>query len=146
MVTLTQLKAEQLQARKEKNTIKATLLTTLLGEIQGKVTAIAIDKRTEAQEQELVKACITSFLKQNRDAQNVVKDPTSLETLKQERAILEAFEPKRMGEDELTAIIKEMFPEITVKTIGPNVGALKKKLGDQLDGQLAKKIMESLAT
>lgn len=146
MITMTQLKAYQLQARKEKDTIKATLLTTFLGEIQGKITALPIDKRTEAKEAEVIQSCLTSFLKQNRDAQTMVKDETALNTLKAEENILKKFEPQRMGEDELTAVIKEMFPEITAKTIGPNVGALKKKLGDQLDAQLAKKIMETLVS
>lgn len=147
MVTIEQLKKEQLQARKDRASVKATLLTTLLGEIQGKVTALDVGMRTEAKEAEIVQARVTSFLKQNREAQEHLQkagDTDKVQQLKEEESILVTYQPVKMSADELRVIIKEKFPEITEKNKGPIVGFLKKNYGDKVDGALAQKVIAEL--
>lgn len=146
MTTLNQIKNEQLQARKNKEAVKATLLTTFIGEIQGRVTSLPIDKRTEAKEAEIIQSCLTSFLKQNRESQSLVTDTEKLAILKQEEQILTVYEPQRMSAEEIKAIIQAKFPEINAKNKGPVIGYLKKEYGEAIDGAVAKQIVESLAT
>lgn len=144
MTNLTQIKNEQLQARKAKDTVKATLLTTFIGEIQGRVTSLPIDKRTDAKESEIIQACLTSFLKQNRESQSLVKDVEKLDVLKQEEQILIVYEPQRMSVDEIKAALQAKFPELNEKNKGPAIGYLKKEYGDKIDGSVAKQVVESM--
>jgi uncharacterized protein len=146
MVTFLQIKAEQLQARKDKNVIKASLLTTLIGEIQGKITAKPVAERTEAFEQESVQSRINSFLKNNRDAQRDIKDEDKIAELKTEEAILMSYMPKQVSADELRTALQVQFGEITLKNKGPAIGFLKKSFGDQVSGEVAKQVVESMVT
>lgn len=144
MITLNEIKAQQLQARKNKEPVKTSLLTTFIGEVQSKLTALPIDKRTEQKEVELVEASVKFFLDKNREAQQIVKDVQKLQVLKEEEEILKVYEPARMSEDELRAIIKQNFPEVNQKNKGPIVGFLKKNYGNAIDGNLAKQVIDSL--
>lgn len=144
MVTLAQIKADQLQARKEKKTIAISLLTTLVGEIQGKITAELMDKRTSELEQKVVDSKLKSFFDQNTDAQSQITDPERLEVLKAEAAILAQYMPKQISVNDIKAAILEKFPEVNEKNKGPIVGYLKKTFGNAVDGKLAGEVVASL--
>ncbi len=120
------------------------MLTTFIGEVQSKLTALPIDKRTEQKEVELIEASVKFFLDKNREAQQVVKDSQKLQVLKEEEDILKVYEPSKMSEDELRNIIKANFPEINQKNKGPIVGFLKKNYGSAVDGALAQQIIAQL--
>lgn len=143
MTTLNQVKADQLQARKDKQSIKATLLTTFIGEVQTKLTAFPTEAR-DAKEAETIQKVLTSFLKQNADAQKVVTDPQSLQTLKDEAEILKVYQPARMSEQELSEAINARFPDaLQANQVGPAVGKLKKEFGDKMDAAMAKKLLDA---
>lgn len=144
MVTLTQLKTEQLQARKEKNAVKSALLTTLLGEIQNKVTAEPVEKRTAEFEQKIVEGKVKSFLDQNKDAQGQITDEVRLAELKIEQSILSSYMPQQLSVEEIKAAILAKFPEVNEKNKGPIVGYLKKTFGNSVDGALAGQVVASL--
>jgi uncharacterized protein len=146
MVTLTQLKTEQLQARKEKNAVKASLLTTLIGEIQTKITAEPVQKRSAEFEQKTVEGKVKSFLDQNKDAQGQITDELRLAELKIEESILSSYMPRQLSVEEIKAAILEKFPEVNEKNKGPIVGYLKKTFGNSVDGKLAGDIVASLMT
>jgi len=143
-VNFAQIKADQLQARKDKHQVKASLLTTLIGEIQGKIMALNTAERTAEAELETVKSRLTSFIKNNRDAQEQIKDEDRLVVLREEADILKAYLPAQMSEDEIRAAVVAQFPELTKKNMGPAIGFLKKKFGDTVDGAVAKQVVESL--
>jgi uncharacterized protein YqeY len=143
-VNFAQIKADQLQARKDKHQVKASLLTTLIGEIQGKIMALNTAERTAKAELETVKSRLTSFIKNNRDAQEQIKDEDRLVVLREEADILKAYLPAQMSEDEIREAVVAQFPELTKKNMGPAIGFLKKKFGDTVDGAVAKQVVESL--
>lgn len=143
-VNFAQIKADQLQARKDKHQVKASLLTTLIGEIQGKIMALNTAERTAEAELETVKSRLTSFIKNNRDAQEQIKDEDRLVVLREEADILKAYLPAQVSEDEIRAAVVAQFPELTKKNMGPAIGFLKKKFGDTVDGAVAKQVVESL--
>lgn len=143
-VNFAQIKADQLQARKDKHQVKASLLTTLIGEIQGKIMALNTAERTAEAELEMVKSRLTSFIKNNRDAQEQIKDEDKLVVLREEADILKSYLPAQVSEDEIRAAVVAQFPELTKKNMGPAIGFLKKKFGDTVDGAVAKQVVESL--
>lgn len=145
MTTLNQVKADQLQARKDKQSVKATLLTTFLGEVQTKLTAFHTETR-DTMEAETIQKVLTSFLKQNADAQKVVTEPQALQTLKDEAEILKVYQPARirMSEQELSDAINARFPDaLQTNQVGPAVGKLKKEFGEKMDAAMAKKLLEA---
>lgn len=144
MVTLAQIKADQLQARKEKNQLAASLLTTLIGEITTKITAEPMEKRSFELEQKVVDSKIKSFIDQNRDAQAQIKDLQRLEVLQAEATILATYAPKQMSIEEIKNAILGKFPEVNEKNKGPIVGYLKKTFGNAVDGKLAGEVVASL--
>lgn len=146
MATLAQIKADQLQARKDKSAVKASILTTLIGEIQGKITAEPVQKRTKELEQKVVDAKLKSFLDQNKDAQAQITDTERLAVLREEEVVLNSYMPKQLSADEIRAAILAKFPEVTEKNKGPIVGYLKKTFGMQVDGKLAGEVVASLLT
>lgn len=144
MTTLNQIKNDQLQARKEKQSVKATLLTTFLGEVQTKLTAFPTTER-DAKEGEVIQKVLTSFLKQNTDAQNIVKDTQALQNLQEEAAILKVYQPARMTEQEFLEAINGRFPDgLKANEVGPTVGKLKKEFGEKFDAAIAKKVLDSM--
>lgn len=101
---LATLKKEQLQARKAKDSVRATLLTTLIGEASpsGKDTVTDED----------VKGVIGRFyknLKQNRV--DYLKRNTDVSQVDAEMAILEEFMPKQLSEEETQAIVRDLVAE-----------------------------------
>lgn len=144
MTNLAQIKQEQLQARKDKNVLVSSLLTTLIGEIQGDVTRLAPDARTEKAEGDIVMATIKSFLKKNKEAQDNVKDPVKVEELKQEESILLTYLPAQLTKEELITIISTEFLEITPKSKGAIMGYLKQNYQGQYDGKLASDVISEL--
>lgn len=146
MTTLAEIKQDQLQARKDKNGLVSSLLTTLIGEIQGDVTRLAPDARTEKAEGDIVMATIKSFLKKNKEAQDNVKDPIKVAELTQEEAILLAYLPAQLSKEQLIEIISKQFPEITPKSKGAIMGYLKQNYQGQYDGKLASDVISELTT
>ena len=98
-----QIKATQLEARKEKNTININLFTTLLGEIQ---TANTGNKtgNNEILDSDVIKV-INKFIKSTKETLKLTPN-NKVATLELE--ILETFLPKQLTDEELTAIIVEV--------------------------------------
>jgi hypothetical protein len=96
MSLIEQIRQDQLAARKARDTINASLLTTLLGEV-GIVAKNA--GRVDATDEEVI-ATIKKFVKNNESipdgARNVTHDA--------ELHTLEAYLPKQLSRDELITI------------------------------------------
>lgn len=152
-VTLAQIKADQLQARKDKDSVKASLLTTLIGEIEGKLKALPTDQRTDAAEAEHVQSRVKSFLKQNKEAQEYMAKseihPAAVEQklveLRAEQAILETYVPQQLSAEQLEEIFRAEFPDgLTAKERGKAMMLLKANYNGQYDGKLASDVLGKL--
>jgi uncharacterized protein YqeY len=141
-VTLAQIKADQLQARKDRDTVKASLLTTLLGEAK----ALA-DKNAEKEPRDAngnvikrdptdaeVEEKIDKFLKDNLFTQENVKDEIALAQARAEQAILLAYKPQQLTADQMTEIIVDNFTVVENKLRGQINLYFKANYAGQYDG------------
>ena len=134
MTLFTQIKTDQLTARKAKDTLAANLLTTLIGE----VSALAKnDGNREVTDADVVKICkkfVTGMEQTVTYLGN--SNPEGTTTALAEMEILEKYMPKQMDEDTLTEVLCELVPES-----GPNLGKLmallKERYAGQYDGKMA---------
>lgn len=139
-----QMKKDNLNARKEKDTTTSNLLSVLIAEIEkgakddgnrevnNKDTLAALKKFSKG-----AKESITALEKAGRDTSQV----------KQEIEILERYLPKQMSETELRkaiATIVEVLPEKSPKMMGKIMGELKAKYEGSYDGKMASQIAKEL--
>jgi uncharacterized protein YqeY len=142
MTLLQEIKADQLTARKNRDTIRATVLTTLIGE----ASAIGKNDGNRISTDEEVSAVIRKFIKnideslQALSTQNV---PNAREALKQERIILSAYLPQQLTETALVAIIQQIIDNGAAK-IGDIMKPLNAEHKGLFDGKMAKAIIEKL--
>lgn len=128
MALIDQIKADQLAARKARDTLHASLLTTLLGEV-GIVAKNA--GRTDATDEEVI-ATVKKFIKNNESipdgARNVTHDA--------ELHTLEEYLPKQLTRDELVAIKATG----TFANKGEWMKHLKENYAGRYDGKLASEV------
>jgi uncharacterized protein YqeY len=143
---IAQIKQAQLTARKDKDTLKATVLTTLIGEAE----AVGKNKGNRAPTDAEVTAVVKKFL----DGANFILDKAvdNLEARLQAReeiTILEAYMPKQLSAAELETIVSNLIAVNGVDS-PRKLGLLMKDLKAQYDGQydgavasrIAKEILE----
>lgn len=143
MTLLNQIKADQLAARKNRETLKATLLTTLIGE----ATAIGKnDGNRDTTDAEVV-TVVNKFIKNINDlltALNGAEGGAALQA-NAELVILDAYRPKQLTAEQLTVIIADLKAEVgasTIKEMGKVMGALKTKYQGQYDGNVASQLIK----
>ena len=130
------IRADQLQARKEKNIIKVNLLTTLIGE------AVSIGKNAgnrETTDAEVV-ALAKKFIKNLQEAMEVYsRAGVDITNQQAEVQILEQYIPKQMSAEDLRSAILAIKEEITAgpKDMGKVMGLLKQRFDGQYDGKMA---------
>jgi uncharacterized protein YqeY len=130
MELLEQIKKDRMTARREKDGVKATLLTTLVGEADN------ILKSKQAKNYSTV-ALVKKFIKGLEDTANA-KGGLSLDESK-ELAILKLYLPKTYTISELENIIDG---QDLSKGMGPVMGYLKKNHGDRVDMKMAQMIIK----
>ena len=136
MSLLAQLKKDSLLARKAADRVRATLLSTLIGEAEmvGKNAA-----NRESTDEE-VQQTIRKFLKNNQEALGVIKDEARRAVLEQESAILTAYLPPLASDAEVQAFIAASVATLAErgpKQMGVVMGALKARYGSDFDAKLA---------
>lgn len=138
------LKAHQLQARKDKDVLKAALLTTLMGEVQGSSTGNGIPEYDEdgvlKVADESVLSVIKKFIKNTNEFIRVKDNPTS----RQEVEILQAYLPKQLSDEELKVAIGFILADCQLeggKRMGFVMGQLKQQYPDQFDASKVKGII-----
>lgn len=138
-MNLSTIKADQLAARKARDSARATLLTTLIGEIE-----TALRKPDPKSEAEVIVTTVKAFVKRIDEFLVVAPQSPQSITLLVEREILEKYLPAQVSEDTIRASIKGQFPELTTKDKGSVMKFLKAEYQDGYDGATASKIFDSL--
>ena len=136
MSLLKMIKDEQLHARKTKDTVKASVLTTLIGEA---VSVGKNDGNRDTTDSEIV-AVIKKFIK-NIDETLKVNDITRL---RDERTVLDALLPTQLTTEEVTQLVAELVIETgasTPKDMGKVMKVLKERYDGQYDGGIASKLI-----
>jgi uncharacterized protein YqeY len=141
------IKTDQVTARKNREEIKSSLLTTLLGEANMVAKNAGRDKPTD----EEVQAVVKKFLKGNLETQAAINKmrPTEPALDKignaiKEQAILESYLPRQLGEQELTMIVANAIASNEVeKNMGKLMAYLKAKFNGEYDGKLASAVIKA---
>jgi uncharacterized protein YqeY len=147
---INRIKTAQVEARKSRNTLAATLLTTLLGE----ANMVAKNAQREAPTDEEVTAVIKKFLKGNSETQAVLHKAAAsqedqhpayisadvlgkLAVAQEEQKILESYLPQQLSEGELIQIVSAAISAGTPGNMGALMGFLKANHAGKYDGKLA---------
>lgn len=142
MSLLEKIKADRITAIKAKNSFESTVLGTLIGEVQNRLTR---PKAKSSDEETLgaIKAsldAITENLGHYTDAQKIADETAA-------RDILLRYQPTQLTADELAVIItKEFGTQFTQKERGPIMQFLKANYAGQYDGQTASNVVVGLMT
>jgi len=140
MTLLEQIKKDQITARKAKNGLAGTLLTTLIGEAEmiGKNAGRAVTD-------DEVKAVIKKFVKGMDETLGFLGDSNAeaTETVNAEKAILKPYLPEQMSEKELADAIELIIDDVGLN-LGKVMGALKAKYLGKYDGTLASNIAKAI--
>lgn len=128
-----QIKAERIKAMKNKDAIRKSILTTLLGEVETN----AKRENTDATD-ELVIAMCKKFIKSNGEVlTKAVASRQLFNQLNTENIILSEFLPKQLTEAELRVIITELN--------ATNIGQVMQHLNKNHNGQFNRGLAASLA-
>ncbi|MDD3676913.1 GatB/YqeY domain-containing protein [Thauera propionica] len=136
MSLLAQLKKDSMLARKAADSVRATLLSTLIGEAE----MVGKNAGNRESTDDEVQQTIRKFLKNNQEALGVIKDAERRAVLEQESAILTAYLPPMATEEEVKAFITDTvagLAERGPKQMGVVMGALKAKYGNGFDAKQA---------
>ena len=142
-----QIKKEQLEARKAKNTIKTNLYTTLLGEIQTAVIGTSNSVSTKQDNNvtdDVVIKVINKFIKNIKETLSLRPDDFTANT---ELTLLETFLPQKLSEEELKQIVANLKIAAGAKTggalLGFVMGELKKSYPNLYDSSIVRTLVES---
>ncbi len=146
MTLFTQIKTDQLAARKARDGLKATLLTTLIGEL----TAIGKnDGNREVIDADVVKL-VKKFLDGVNETIALIKDASNVDgsadryvNLLKEQSYLTAYMPQQMDEATLTEVLCELVTE-SGPNLGKLMGLLKERYAGQYDGKMASTVAKSV--
>lgn len=143
MTLFAQIKSDQLSARKAKETLKATLLTTLIGEL----TAVGKnDGNREVTDADVVKL-VKKFLDGVNESIKFMEaagNETALTMLRGEAAILAPYLPQQMSEAELTVVVKQLVDELGAgANMGQVMAALKTRHAGTYDGSMASRVVKA---
>ena len=136
---LNQIKSDQLAARRARDTVAASLLTTLYSEAA--TIGLNLGKR-DSTDQEVI-AVVKKFIKNIDECIAVVADPS---TQLAEKKILQGYLPNQLTEQQITDIVLNILSELddSMKNMGKVTGLLKAGYAGQYDGATASKIIKSL--
>lgn len=139
MSLLKQIKKDQITARKEKDKLRATVLTTLYSEA---ANVGLNDGKRDSTDSEVL-AVVKKFLKGINETIDAY-DGVATELL-MERKIIENYLPKQLTEDELSGIVASIVETIegaTMKDMGKIMGQIKAQYDGQYDGGIASSLVK----
>ena len=130
-----QIKSDIKDAMRAKDILKKDTLRN----IQAVVKQIEVDERREVTDADM-EAILVKYAKQREDAMAQFKDAGRDDLVKQEEAelaIVKAYLPEQMSDEELEATLKEIVAQIgasSMKDMGKVMGAAKSAIGSKADG------------
>lgn len=144
---LHQIKADQLQLRKQRNPY-ASALTTLIGEAE----SVGKNAGNRSPTDDEVLTCIRKTLKNLAEFVTALGDKTSDDEVRaakrtsliQEQTLLSAYLPMLLTEQQLTEIITALVAADPTAKMGKIMGALKAAHSGLYDGVIASKIVNGL--
>lgn len=137
MSLMQKIREDQLTARKERDAVRASLLTTLFAEA-AKVGKD--DGNRESTDAEVV-ATIRKFLKSNAEAQRILTDNEALSVLQLEQTYLEGYLPKQLSETELKERVENLRKQ-GLNSVKDFMAHFKTAHAGEYDGALLSKVVK----
>jgi len=142
MTLLQQLKADQLQARKNRDQAKTAILTTLVAEV---VSVGFNDGKRATSDLEAI-TVIKKFIK-NVNEVIAASDGHNVSLYTYERDIYDSYIPNQLSQDEIVAIAKQIISTIddpSIKSLGFVMKVMKQNHAGLYDGKVASTVIRSL--
>ena len=139
---LEKIKSDSLDARKARDSEKATSLVTLYAE----AARVGKDAGGRDSTDLEVLAVVRKFIKGLDDSLTVLKDPTAIAKAQAERLVLSAYLPTQITGDALADVIAsilETAADKTAKGMGFVMNALKAQYGGAYDGAEAGRLVKA---
>ena len=141
-----QLKQDQLQARKDRDTVLALFLTTVYSEV---ITIGKDDGNRETTDQETI-AVLKKYIKRAEEMKTILEDRglmigKEIAAANFEIEVIKRYLPKQLSEEDLNVVITQIIEarEFTsMKDMGPTMQALKAMYEGTYDGALASTIVK----
>ncbi|HUF12432.1 MAG TPA: GatB/YqeY domain-containing protein [Longimicrobiales bacterium] len=139
----TDIRSDLNAARRERNKLRTTVLTTMLSEIRNR----EIEVRHELTDEEVVEV-VNRQIKRRREAAEQMRSGGRAELAEkeeQEAEILATYLPPQLGVEEARAIVREAIAA-GANNVGAVMGAVMPKLKGRFDGRETNRIVrEELA-
>lgn len=145
MTLLMQLRKDKMQALKDKDTIKNGVCSLLISAI-----SLANKERGQELSDEEAMKFVQRELKQTKDtlAQTPENRSDLIEETKQKIAIIEAYLPKQMSDEEVRSAVSEIMQEKNLEASGKSRGILMKEMmsrySGKTDGKTVSRIVQEL--
>ena len=147
MSLLEQIKTASLEARKARDVISATLLTTLLAEATNVGKNDGNRESTDAEVVAVVKKFIKGVDETMAHLEKLDGDHTKTTAIAvAEKSVLSQFVPTQLDEAQLQAVIDSLVAGLATrnaKQMGAVMKQLKEKYEGHYDGQLASKLIKT---
>lgn len=128
------LKADKLQAMKDKDVYKRDVISSVIGEAQ----LLAKNALEEVNDNHVLRALRTE-LKQLNEAFDMMfnhMEPERSQMYRYKMEIVEGYLPKQLSEDVVKGHIERVFGELGLDKSMKSMGALMNKLAGELKGQV----------
>lgn len=125
-------------ARRSKDKLRTTVLTTVLSEIRNK----EIELGEEATDQDVI-GVVAKAIKQRKESAEQMRDAGREELAEKEESeaeILDAYTPESMSEDAVRSLVQEIVAS-GADNMGAVMGALMPKIKGRFDGKEANRIV-----
>ncbi len=143
MTVLQKIKDDTLFARKNKDAVKSSLLTTLYSE----AVKVGKDKDNRESTDDEVYAVINYFIKNNTKTLEVATDPLVKSVLETENYILNSYLPQKLSDFELKIVISNCMDTIRDQPQKSVVGLVMKYLSsnynNRFDAKVANRIIQA---
>ncbi len=143
---LATIRKDLFEAKKNHDTVRSNLLSTLLGE----ATAVGKNAGNRESTPEEVMQVVRKFIKNIDETIALLeKEGKPTEKEKTEKAILESYLPRQMTPEELGKAIDEIIaalPEKSPKMMGAVMAQLKERHSGRYDGRTASQLVKEKLT
>lgn len=132
-------------AMKEKNVNRKNTVQM----VRASILQVEKDKKIELNDDQILEVIAKEFKKRNDSLSDYEKSGREdlINQIKEEMNVLEEYLPKKLSEEELTEIIKEIISNVgatSMKDMGKIMKQAKEELGVTADGKMINEIVKKL--
>lgn len=131
---INQIKKDQIEARKNKDSVKANLLTTLIGEAE----MVGKNNGNRAPSDAEVQVVIKKFIKGIDEILTLTFDK-DIQNFLTELAILKSYLPEQLSQEQLASEISKIISSLNVANPSQAIGAVMKELSAKFSGKFDSK-------